>query len=126
MSEGGAAKVKPVLPVVDAKLYPGPDFPTAYADGVLTANVGPGVLKLVFFRIDPSYDGIAPPNPMPNLQVVMPNIGFLGTVLYLEQILSQLIHSGAISQQQVDDMRSQLEKNVAAAQSQSGSPTTSS
>jgi hypothetical protein len=98
--------------------FPTANFPTVFADGVLSLAPGPGIVKYYLYRVDPNMFGRGGMAANPSLQVVMPLSGFVEMAVFFEKQISDLISQGQISREAVDQLREEgLGASTAAADS---------
>ena len=81
--------------------FPPSDFPVFFADGVRSISWSAHVVKIYFARSDPHFTGSGESHQMPHLQLVIPLDGFLGTIEFLNRVVTRLKNDGLITPQQV-------------------------
>lgn len=89
--------------------FPSHTFPSAFADGVSGYARGEGVIKIFFYRTDPNMFGRGGFAYNPFAQVIMPNEGFVRSVILLQRALNSMIESGHVTKEQVDDVSKKLD-----------------
>src|ERR1043166_1444887 len=89
----------------DAGQFPPPDFPTVFADGVLSAAWDAGVVKLFLYRNDPDFKATGARSDKPFRQLVLPIHGFAAMSIFHERILRTLRERGEISEEVVAVIR---------------------
>jgi hypothetical protein len=79
-------------------------IPTIYTEGVVNLARGPGIVKFYLMRYEPNiHDDGATPALVG--QVVAPVIAFATMTLFFQRQLDDMIKSGEISQDAVDQLR---------------------
>jgi hypothetical protein len=78
--------------------YPGPEFPTLYADSVSSIQPGIQTTKFYLSRFEPHMRA---DNTLLNqafVQIVMPTASFVDTAAFFQKMVRQLVESKAINQ----------------------------
>jgi hypothetical protein len=86
--------------------FPPPNFPTAYADGVVNFSPGSDVVRFYLMRWDGNFD--AKQNEYSASifgQVVMPKEAFLHTVAFFEESLKYMVKLGHFTEEQIAKAR---------------------
>lgn len=79
-----------------------------FADGVLNTSISPSVARFYLFRFEPSFGGNNAYRQTPVAQVAMTVDGFIAAALFLERQLAQMVQSGLVTQQRVDEAKKML------------------
>jgi hypothetical protein len=82
--------------------YPEGNFPTVYAESVMSLAHANGVVKFYLFRLEPSFKGDNTSATVPSLQVVMPYAGFVGAAVFFNRQMAAMLKLGALTQAQID------------------------
>lgn len=85
--------------------FPGPQFPTAFADGVLSLVYSPAVVKFFLARIEPSFAGDGKSQMQAFAQVVMPIDGFASMFAFFEAQLKLMVKGGLITEARLAELR---------------------
>ena len=85
--------------------FPSPQFPTVFADGVMSIANSPSVVKFYLFRFEPSFSGSGQSETRPFAQVVMPIDGFAATFSFFEAAMQKYMEQGLITQSRLDEIR---------------------
>ena len=85
--------------------YPDRNFPVVFADGVLAAAIGAGVVKYYLMRVDPSFAGNGTSSIVPFAEVVMPTEGFAATAAFFEANVHTLISLGALTNEKYEEFK---------------------
>jgi|RhiMetdeSRZDD1v2_1073273.scaffolds.fasta_scaffold499992_3 hypothetical protein len=88
--------------------YPAEDFRTMFADSVLNVARSSSVVKFYLARTEPSFTGDNTYLTQPFAQIVMPIDRFIQAVLFFEQSIDQFVNEGAISQEQLDQIKQSI------------------
>ena len=99
MAEEDGSSLRQVV-AEEPKDFPPANFPTLFADGVLSMTHGRGVVKFYFHRIDPEMFARGANNTLPIAQVVMPAIGFAQMAAFFRRRIEMMIRDGTISEEQ--------------------------
>src|SRR4051812_27166798 len=89
--------------------YPPPTLPTIYSEGVWSASISPGVIKFYLVRTDASIKSDGTNHAAIIAQVVMPIVGFIQSVDFLQSYLNMMIENGTISKELVAQTRKNTE-----------------
>jgi hypothetical protein len=84
--------------------YPPQEVVTIYADGITSFTPGAEIVKFYFSRLDPNFVVSEPNKVVVTGQVIMPLAGFVTSVSFLQRVLSNLIDSGIITQEKIDQI----------------------
>jgi len=79
---------------------PGPNFPLVYADNVLNVAPGEDTVKFYLSRIEPNFMV----TETYRNQAVMPLGGFVSTALFFGDVLKQMLETGLITQDYLDNL----------------------
>jgi len=82
--------------------YPAPDFPTVFADGVMSTAWGRGLVKMYLYRTDPQFQARPGSRDNPIEQIIMPVFGFAQMCALFGRTLKALVEQGHLSQEQLD------------------------
>jgi hypothetical protein len=93
--------------LIIAEGLPPPGTPVAFADGVTNLANSKHLVKFYLYRTDPTVDNSGPAKNNIVVQVVMPIDGFVRTAAFLNKGIDQLISNGALTQIDVDNLRSE-------------------
>jgi len=105
---GGAAAA---ATMIRATGIPPAGTPVAYADGIANLAHGKNVVKFYLLRADPDVAAVGPVQIQVVAQIVMPIDGFVRSIIFLTKtIQTLLIPRGAISQEEVEQIRSEVDK----------------
>jgi hypothetical protein len=85
--------------------FPSSQFPTAFADGVMSIANSASVVKFYLFRFEPSFSGSGQSQTQPFAQVVMPIDGFAATFSFFEAAMKKYLQQGLITQSRLDELR---------------------
>jgi hypothetical protein len=94
--------------IIFATGHPPPGTAVAFADGVTNFAHSKSIVKFYLYRTDPSVDASGPYENNIVAQIVMPLDGFVRTALFLNRGIELLVSKGAMSQADVDQLRSEL------------------
>jgi hypothetical protein len=83
--------------------FPEPNFPTVFADGVLSFANNASVVKFFLARLEPNFAGNDTYRTQPFAQVVMPVDAFVNMVGFFQVAVDILVKQGFITQQKVDE-----------------------
>jgi hypothetical protein len=78
--------------------FPSPQFPTVFADGVMSVANSLTIVKFFLYRFEPSFSGSGQSQTQPFAQVVMPMDAFAATFSFFEAAVQKYIEQGLISQ----------------------------
>jgi hypothetical protein len=82
--------------------YPPFNFPTVFADGVLSAVWGGEFIKFYLGRNDPDFRAASKVRQQtPFVLVAMPLSGFLQATTFFDSILERMIEDGTVTQEQI-------------------------
>ena len=101
--ESGEKKIKTLTEMVGN--YPAKELPLIFADRVPSIGWLGGAVKFYLLRNDPSISGESTNNPQLVAQVVMPIGGFAATALFFEDELNNMIASGDLKREYVNELR---------------------
>src|SRR5690242_7366458 len=96
---------------IPAGEFPPPQFPTVFADGVMSVANSTSVVKFYLFRFEPSFSGSGQSQTQPFVQVVMPIDGFVATFAFFEAAVTRYKEQGLITQSRIDEIR-QIYANI--------------
>lgn len=85
--------------------FPGPQFPTVFADGVVSLINSPTVVKFFLGRIEPSFAGDGRSQSQAFAQVIMPIDGFAMMFAFFEVQLKLMIQGGLITEERLAELR---------------------
>ena len=85
--------------------FPAPQFPTVFADGVMSLANSPTVVKFFLSRFEPSFAGDGRSQMQAFAQVVMPMDGFASMVVFFEAQLRILVKAGYITEARLAELR---------------------
>ena len=85
--------------------FPAPQFPTEFADGVMSLVYSPTVIKFFLSRFEPSFAGDGRSQMQAFAQVVMPMDGFASMVMFFEAYLRVLVQAGHITEARLGELR---------------------
>jgi hypothetical protein len=85
--------------------FPAPQFPTVFADGVLSLVNSPTVVKFFLARIEPSFSGDGRSHMQAFAQVVMPLDGFANMFVFFEAQLKAMLSRGLITEDRLAELR---------------------
>jgi hypothetical protein len=91
--------------------FPAPQFPTVFADGVMSIANSPSVVKFYLFRYDPSFSGSGQSRNQSFAQVIMPMDAFAATFALFERAVTKYIEQDLITKERLDTFR-EIYKNV--------------
>jgi len=91
-----------VSPTTD---FPGPQFPTVFADGVVSLVNSPTVVKFFLGRIEPSFAGDGRSQMQAFEQVIMPMDGFAAMFVFFEVQLKSMMQRGLITEDRLAELR---------------------
>jgi hypothetical protein len=80
-------------------------FPTVFADGVLSFTIGQQIVRFYLFRTDPNMFGKGGGKTNPFAQVIMPTVGFLQSMMFLQQQLERMVEAGIYTKEDVENAR---------------------
>jgi len=86
--------------------FPPANFPTVFADSVLSMANSPSVVKFYLARIEPNFAGDGTNQLQAFAQVIMPINGFARMFVFFEAQLRLLVQNGLITEQSLGEMRS--------------------
>jgi hypothetical protein len=101
----GTSMVDDTTKVIPSDDFPSSQFPTAFADGVMSIANSPAVVKFYLFRFEPSFSGNGQSQTQPFAQVVMPIDGFAATFSFFEAAVKKYIEQGLITESRLDELR---------------------
>ena len=102
-------------PQASSPSYPPFNFPILYCDGVLNATHAGGVTKLYLARNEPSLTSDSTSFFSPVCQIVMPTVGFIQSVLYLNKFLEAVAERVPGTKEVIAELKKQLEEQYASA-----------
>jgi hypothetical protein len=85
--------------------YPQANFPTVFADGVMSLANSPTVVKFFLSRTEPNFAGDGTSINQAFAQVVMSMDGFAGTFAFFETAIKRFIAEGYITDVRLDELR---------------------
>jgi hypothetical protein len=91
--------------------FPGPQFPTVFADGVASLVNSPAVVKFFLSRFEPSFGGDGRSQLQAFAQVVMPMDGFASMFVFFEAQLRVLVQAGYITEERLTELRAIFTKS---------------
>jgi hypothetical protein len=97
--------VDDTVKAIPANDFPPSQFPTVFADGVMSIANSSTVVKFFLFRFEPSFSGSGQSQTQPFAQVVMPMDGFAATFSFFEAAVKKYIEQGLITQSRLDEFR---------------------
>jgi len=100
--EGGRESLAGGLPAAG---FPGPHFPTVYADGVTSVSPGAQVVKIYLSRLDSNFVVTSGSTTQPFLQLIMPTSGYLQMAMFFNKVIEGLLANKFISQEQYDEAK---------------------
>src|SRR5260370_39903302 len=86
--------------------FPPPNFPTVFADSVLSMANSPSVVKFYLARVEPSLAGDGRAQMQAFAQVIMPIDGFAMMFVFFEAQLRLLVQNGIVTEQRLAELRS--------------------
>jgi hypothetical protein len=89
----------------DKAEFPSPQFPTVFADGVLSLVNSPTVVKFFLGRIEPTFVGDGRSQMQAFAQVIMPIDGFASMFVFFEAQLKTMVRNGLITEDKLSEMR---------------------
>jgi hypothetical protein len=89
----------------ESGVFPPPNLPTVFADGVMSIANSSSVIKFFLARIEPSFAGDGRSQLQAFAQVIMPMDGFASMFVFFEAQLSVLVQSGVITEQRLAELR---------------------
>jgi len=84
--------------------YPSQEMVTIYADAVTSFTPGSQTIKFHLARLESNFVATEPNKVAVIGQIIMPLAGFLHTVKFFEMVVSNLLSSGTLTQDQIDQM----------------------
>ena len=91
--------------------FPTPEFPTVFADGVMSLVNSPAVVKFFLGRFDSSFAGDGRTQLNPVSQIVMPMDAFANMFVFFEAQLRIFIQAGYISEARLTEFRNILTRS---------------
>lgn len=92
----------------DKGKYPPDGFPVIFSDGVQSCAGGSETVRFYLSRFNPDIMAVAGAETATVCQIVMSTSGFIGSVLFLQKRLADMVKSGAIPQHQIDAIQASL------------------
>jgi hypothetical protein len=86
--------------------FPPANFPTVFADGVVSMSTSASVVKFFLARVEPNFAGDNTNQVQAFAQVIMPIDGFARMFVFFEAQLRILVQNGVVSEQSLAEMRS--------------------
>jgi hypothetical protein len=93
------------LPPPQANEFPPPNFPTVFADGVLSLVNSRTTVKYFLARFEPSFIGDGRSQMQAFAQVVMPMDGFAMMFVFFEAQIRVLVENGYITEEHLNELR---------------------
>ena len=85
--------------------FPPSQFPTVFADGVMSIANSASVVKFYLYRFEPSFSGSGQSRNQAFAQVVMPMDGFAAAFALFERAVSQYVAQGLLPKERLDGFR---------------------
>lgn len=85
--------------------FPGFNFPTVFADGVMNIANSPHVAKMYLFRFEPSFVDANRYQQQPVAQVVMPLEAVVVMATFLERSITNLVTQGVLTKERVEEIK---------------------
>lgn len=85
--------------------FPTPEFPTVFADGVISLVNSPAVVKFFLGRFDPSFAGDGRTQLNPITQIIMPMDTFANMCVFFEAQLRIFVQAGYITEARLTEIR---------------------
>jgi hypothetical protein len=76
--------------------FPPPGFPVLYSDAIASATRATPNVKFYLARHDPHPFGAGGANTIPVAQVIMPNMAFAASTMFMVQTLALLVKEGEV------------------------------
>jgi len=86
--------------------FPPANFPTVFADGVISMSNSASVVKFYLARVEPNFVGDNTNQVQAFAQVIMPIDGFATMFVFFEAQLRNLVQNGAVTEQRLAELRS--------------------
>jgi hypothetical protein len=86
------------------------NFPTTYADGILSIAGGFPITRMFLYRIEPNMFGTGGLQTVPTAQIVMPLDGVLNLKLFIDSFINNLIQTNQLTAEQFEKFKSEFKQ----------------